>query len=354
MDFASPQWLWWLGAAPLGALLAMLCWQRRLRATAAWAARGLWDRLLPTYHPRRMILWSLLLATVLAAATLALARPRWGASETHVERRGVDIVFVLDTSLSMATRDVSPSRLWVAQTLIRRLVRELAGNRFGLVQAEGDGVVMVPLTADGAVIDLLLDAVLPGSLPKPGTQLRPALERALALFPTDSGKHQVMIVLSDGEDHGSGLDSIGDRLASAGVVAHCIGVGTLSGMPLELPGSEPGAAVEYKRDQDGQIVVSRLIEESLRTVSRDSGGIYLRASGPATDHDPLIARIREMDSRSYGSEWLNTQEERHQWATAVAMGALTLLLGLSPFSRSKDEPSQRHRPRLSRPEVTRP
>ncbi len=337
MDFAAPQWLWWLIAAPIGASLASLSWRRRLRATAAWAARGLWDRLLPTYQPRRLVLRSLLLALALAAVVIALSRPRWGASETQIERRGVDIVFVLDTSLSMATRDLAPSRLWVAQTLIRQLVRELAGNRFALVQAEGDGVVMVPLTADSAVIDLLLDAVLPGSLPKPGTQLRPALDRALQLFPDGSGKHRVMILLSDGEDHGTGLDSIGDRLAAEGVIVHAIGVGTLAGKPLELPQSDPSAEVEYKRDPNGQIVVSRLIEDSLVAVSRASGGLYLRASGSATDHSLLIGRIREMDTRSYGADWLNTLEERHQWATAVAVLALTLMLGLSPFShRSRD------------------
>ncbi len=99
---------------------------------------------------------------------LALAQPRWGESEQKIERHGVDVVFVLDTSLSMATTDLPPNRLWVAQTLVRRLVQALPGHRVALVQAEGDGVVMVPLTADSAVLDLVLDAVLPGSLPTPG------------------------------------------------------------------------------------------------------------------------------------------------------------------------------------------
>ena len=83
-----------------------------------------------------------------------MAQPRWGTGEQQVERQGVDIVFVLDTSLSMATRDVVPNRLWVAQTLVRQMAKDLPGHRVALVQAEGDGVVMVPLTADVAVLEL--------------------------------------------------------------------------------------------------------------------------------------------------------------------------------------------------------
>lgn len=331
MDFAAPQWLWLLTTAPAAALVAALSWHRRLRATAAWAARGLWDRLLPTYAPRRLVVWNLLLAVAVAGVALALARPRWGATEQRVERRGVDIVFVLDTSLSMATRDLGPSRLWVAQTLIRRLVQDLPGNRIALVQAEGDSEVMVPLTPDAAVIDLLLDSVQPGSLPTPGTELRPALERGLELFPVGGDKHRTMILLSDGEDHGTGLESIRDRLRSAGIVVHAIGVGTLAGQPLEMPRLEPGAAVEYKRDGDGDIVVSRLVEETLRAISSDTGGLYLRATGAAMDRSPLVARIEAMEQQAYGSDWITAREERFQWPAAVSAAALVLLLGVPIF-----------------------
>ncbi len=339
MDFAAPHWLWWLGAAPAAALLAALGWRRRLQATAAWAAPGLWDRLLPTWDPRRLAMSSLTLAVALAALALALARPRWGLTEQRLERRGVDVVFVLDTSLSMATRDLEPSRLWVAQTLIRRLVRALPGHRVALVQAEGDGVARVPLTTDAAVIDLVLDTVLPGSLPTPGTELRPSLERALELFPPGRGKHRALVLVSDGEDHGSGLDRAAARLRDEGVVVHSVGVGTRAGKPLELP--QPGgagAAVRYKRDQEGNVVVSRLREETLERLARATGGIYLRATGAATDPAPLVARIEAMDRRSYGSERIQALEERFQWPAAAAVAALVLHLSISPFRRRRNPP----------------
>ncbi|MEM7585972.1 MAG: VWA domain-containing protein [Acidobacteriota bacterium] len=333
MDFAAPLWLWMLIAAPITGLVVAWCWRRRQQAAAAWAARSLWDRLLPTHDPNRLIAWNLLLVVGVAGVALGLSRPRWGATEQQVERQGVDIVFVLDTSLSMATRDVQPSRLWVAQTLIRRLVEELPGNRIALVQAEGDGVVMVPLTADGAVIDLLLDAVQPGSLPTPGTELRPSLERALALFPEGGGKHRALVLLSDGEDHGTDLEKILPRLREEGVVVHAIGVGTREGKPLELPQFETGTPIEYKRDESGNVVVSRLMEDTLERLTRETDGVYLRATSAAMDPGALISRIQAMEKQSYGSEVVNTLEERFQWPIGLAVLTLILHLLLSPFRR---------------------
>lgn len=350
MKFAHPEWLWLLLAAPAAAAVAGWCWRRRLRAVAQWASRSLWDRLLPTHDPRRLVTFCVLLMVAVLAVALALARPRWGTSEQTVERQGVDVVFVLDTSLSMATRDVAPSRIWVAQTLIRRLSQELPGHRLALVQAEGDGVVMVPLTSDAAVIDLLLDAVLPGSLPTPGTELAPALEDALELFPDDDGKHKVMVLFSDGEDHGDGLDKVADRLHDSGVVVHAVGVGTREGKPLELPPTAENSAagtgasgrpapggVEYKRDEAGNVVVSRLMEDNLEKLSRKTGGIYLRAASAGIELGRLTAAIDAMEKRSYGAEAVNTLEERFQWPLTLAILALTLQLVISPFRRPREE-----------------
>ncbi len=338
MEFASPQWLWLLAVAPATALVSVLGWRRRLRAAAAWAARSLWDRLLPGYRPRRLAVSSLLLALAVAGTALTLARPRWGTSEQQVVRRGVDVVFVLDTSLSMATSDLEPSRLWVAQTLIRRLVRELPGHRVALVQAEGDGVVMVPLTTDGAVIDMVLDAVQAGSLPTPGTELRPALERARTLFPDGGDQHRVLVLVSDGEDHGADLEKIVPRLREDGVAVHTLGVGTRQGKPLELPREGQDAPVEYKRDEAGSVVVSRLIEDTLEQLSRGTGGIYLRAAGAAADLSPIVARIESMARRSHGSDLISSLGERFQWPAGAAILALALHLSISPFRKQTGAP----------------
>ncbi len=338
MDFAAPKLLLVLIAAPGTALLCSFLWRRRRRHVAAWSASGLWNRLLPTYRPTRMTLGTLALTLAVIGLALALARPRWGSVEQTVERTGVDVVFVLDTSLSMATRDVQPSRLWVAQSLVRDMARSFSGERVALVQAEGDGVVMAPLTVDSAVIDLLLDAVAPGSLPTPGTELGPALERGIDLFAEGTEGHRVMIVLSDGEDHGRGLAKATSLAKDAEVVVHAIGVGTPEGLPLELP-QAAGKPVEYKTDENGNVVVSRLEERTLESLSRETGGVYIRATSAATRVEAVVDRVSRMTRRSIGEETITALEERFQLPLALAIASLLIYLVLPIFARRQGEVS---------------
>jgi Ca-activated chloride channel family protein len=327
MSFADPDLLWLLLLAPAAAAAAAWLWRRRLAADAAWASRALWKRLLPAYAPRRLTLAVATLAVAVLGASFALARPRWGSGEQKVERKGVDVVFLLDSSLSMAAMDAPPSRLFVAKSLIRRMVREMPGNRVALVQTEGDSLVLAPLTLDGAVIDLLLDSVDAGSLPTPGTELAPGITTALRLFGQGSEKHRVLVILSDGEDFGGGLDNEIGRLKDEGVVVFAIGAGTPQGTTLPIPGS-PG---ELKKDQDGNVVVSQLHEETLEKLARATGGAYLRAGSAAADPTPILRQIDRLEKRTIDSQSLSTLEERFQWPLALAALALLLHLGVGPF-----------------------
>ncbi len=332
MTFAEPNLLALALLAPLAAAAAAALWRRRLAADAAWASRGLWDRLLAGYRPRRLALSVVALALAVLGTALALARPRWGSAEQTVERQGVDLVFLLDSSLSMAARDASPSRLDVAKALVRRITAALPGSRVGLVQSEGVGVVLTPLTIDAAVIDLLLDTIDPGSLPVPGTELAPGLEAAVGLFGEGGGKHRVLVLLSDGEDHGSGLATLTERLRGEGIVVCAFGIGTPEGGTLPLPG-ETGRPVELKRDADDQVVVSRLHEEGLEDLARATGGVYLRATSAAADPAPVLRRIARMEQRTLEGDFLSTQEERFQWPLGLAVAGLLVYLGCSPFAR---------------------
>lgn len=327
--FAEPRLLWLALLAPVAAAaLAFWLWRRRLAADAAWASRGLWDRLLPAYSPRRLKASVLCLALAVLGVGLALARPRWGAGQEEVERQGVDVVFLLDSSLSMGTLDVPPSRLYVAKALVRRMTRAMPGNRIALVQTEGTGVVLAPLTLDGAVIDLLLDTVEPGSLPTPGTELAPGLEAALKLFGEGSEKHRVLVLLSDGEDHGGGIEQQVARLREEGVIVHAFGLGTPSGGPVPIPGTNNRA---FKRESDGSLVVSRLHEDTLEGLTRATNGTYVRVVSAAADPTPVLQKIDGMEKRTIESQLSNHLAERFQWPLALAAGALLLHLALGPF-----------------------
>ena len=339
MNFAEPRLLWLFTLAPVAAAAATWLWRRRLAADAAWAARGLWDRLLPAYAPRRIALSVATLALAVLGASLALARPRWGGGEQTVERKGVDVVFLVDSSLSMGAEDVPPSRLFVAKTLVRRMSRAMPGNRVGLVQMEGTGVVLAPLTLDGAVLDMLLDTIDPGSLPTPGTEIAPGIEAAIRLFGEGREKHRVLVLLSDGEDHGGGLAAQIANLKEHGVAVHALGIGTPEGARVPLPGS-----ASFKREQDGSFVQSRLHEEVLEDVARATGGSYLRVTSAAVDPFPVLRRIDQMEKRTLESQTVSTLEERFQWPLALAVIALLLHLAVGPFAELRHPRPERGRP----------
>jgi Ca-activated chloride channel family protein len=339
MTFGAPLLLWLALLAPAVAALSYWLWRRRFAADAAWATRGLWDRLLPGFSPRRVALSVLWLAVAVLGTALALARPRWGAGEQKVERKGVDVVFLVDSSLSMGARDVPPSRLYVAKSLVRRMAQAMPGNRVGLVQTEGDGVMLSPLTLDGAVLDLLLDTIDPGSMPTPGTELASGMDTALRTFGQGSEKHRVLVLLSDGEDWGGGLEDETAKLKEAGVVVYTLGIGTLDGAPVPIPGS----AGETKRDGDGNIVVTRLHPEVMEKLARATGGSYLGVASAAADPSPLLRQIDRMEKRTIESQSLSTLEERFQWPLALAVVALLIHLAVGPFAGAKTRPHRTDR-----------
>jgi Ca-activated chloride channel family protein len=336
MTFAHRELLWLIALAPAVMLIAAWFWRRRIAATRTWASHGMWERLRFGYRRRRLLASLSLLALAVAATGIALAHPRWGEVEERVEREGVDIVFVVDSSLSMSAADLPPSRMYVAQALVRSLVRQLPGNRVALVQAEGEGVVMAPLTVDRGVMDLLLDTVAPGTLPVPGTGLAHALELAIELFPEESEKHRVVLLLSDGEDHEGGLDQVAQDLRKNGIVLHSLGIGTLRGSPLPLPNGGPN---ELKRDREGNVIVSKLEEASLRAVASGTGGSYTHVEDAGVDLSDLMSEVRTMETRSFAGEVLTTQESRFQWPLLLAVTALTLFLAVAPVTRARERTS---------------
>ncbi len=153
------------------------------------------------------------------------------------------------------------------------------------------------------------------------------METALRLFGEGSEKHRVLVVVSDGEDFGGGLDSELSKLKESGVIVYALGVGTPQGTTVPVPGS----AAEVKREQDGSVVISRLHEETLEKLARATGGDYLRATSAAADPSRIVRRIDSLEKRTIESQSLSTLEERFQWPLALAALALLVYLGVGPF-----------------------
>ncbi|HEY6548643.1 MAG TPA: VWA domain-containing protein, partial [Vicinamibacteria bacterium] len=327
MVFASPEWLFGLLLLPLVALVEVLCSRRDRERVARFVARPLWPRVVRAESERwRFVRLGLVLAAALGLV-LALARPQWGKVREKVEREGADIVLLLDTSGSMATADVPPSRFFLARAALMNLVTRLEGDRFGLVAFEGEAYPLVPLTLDADAVGLFLDSIEPGFLPTPGSSLAEGVSRGLELFADPTRPHKVMVLVSDGEDLEGEVPAAVSRAREAGVVIHAVGVGTERGEPVPELDAD-GKVSGFKKDEAGQVVVSRLDEAALQGVTRATGGRYFRLTASDPSLSALAAAIEGLDQATVAREYAYRRKERYQWPLGLAFVALSLALGL--------------------------
>lgn len=326
MTFASPAWLWALLALP--ALAAVEWWAARRDAerTARFVSRALWPRVARQPSPRWRVARLFLLLLGAAGLVLALARPQWGIVREKVEREGVDVVFVLDTSGSMATADVPPNRFFLARTALLSLAQRLEGDRLALLAFEGEAYPLVPLTLDADALGLFLDTLEPGAVPTPGTSLGQALERGLELFVDKERRNKVMVLVSDGEDLEGQVEAAVRRAKEAGVVVHAVGVGTEKGDPVPSF-DDQGNPAGYKKLPDGSPVISRLDSAALEAIARGTGGRYFRLSASDTSLAALGAAIEGLEQKSLSREYSYRRKERFQ--VPLGLGLLSTFLGLA-------------------------
>jgi Ca-activated chloride channel family protein len=329
--FAFPWWLLGLLALPLAAGLEVWLVRRDREGLARLVARPLWGRVVR--RPAERWRWVRLTLLLLGAAGVvgALARPQWGIVREKIEREGVDVVLLLDTSASMSTPDVSPNRFFLARQALLQLIARLEGDRFALVAFEGEAYPLVPLTLDADALGLFLGTIEPGIVPAPGTSLGVGLAKGLEAFVDKQRRNKVMVLVSDGEDLEGEVEEAVRRAKEAGVVVHTVGVGTEAGQPVPEIGAD-GRVAGYKRDESGQAVVSRLNMATLEAIARGTGGRTFRITPQDTSLSSLASAIEGMEQKTLAQEYTYRRKERFQMPLAFGLACLTLGL-LVPLPR---------------------
>lgn len=334
MICAQPEWLWGLLALP--AVAAAWWWAARQdrERTARLVARALWPRVVAGPHER----WrALRLALALVGTTgfvLALARPQWGIVREKIEREGVDVVFVLDTSGSMATEDVPPNRFFLARAALQSLIARLPGDRLALLAFEGEAYPLAPLTLDADALGLFLETIEPGIVPAPGSSLGAGLAKGLELFVDKDRRNKVLVLVSDGEDLEGEVEAAVSRAKQAGVVVHTVGVGTEQGEPVPDYDRE-GQRVGFKKQPDGSPVISRFNPRTLEAIAQGTGGRLFRLTPADTSLQGLQAAIEGLEQKTLASEYAYRKKERFQLPLGVGLLAFALALILPLPSRRR-------------------
>jgi Ca-activated chloride channel family protein len=319
MIWRSPQTLWLLASVPVAVLFFVFAWRRRRRALERFAEARLLPVLTPDLDERRRQGQAALLVAAIGLLALALAGPRWGFHWEEVRREGVDLIVALDTSRSMLAADVKPNRLQRAKLAVQDLIKNLKGDRVGLVAFAGSAFVQCPLTLDYEAFSESLRAVDVGIIPKGGTALADAVRAGMGAFEGRQGKYNALIVITDGEDHEGDVDAATQEAVESNVRIYTVGIGTAEG---ELIPAADGAQGFFK-DRRGQVVKSRLDEDSLQKMATATGGAYVRASGAELGLDELYeGYIGNMEKRELSSTMERRFEERFQWPLAGAVACL--------------------------------
>lgn len=285
----------------------------------------------------RVLLWTL--AFVLFV--FALMGPLLGEKVREVKRKGVDIMIALDVSNSMNAQDVQPSRLEKAKYEIRNFVAQLKGDRVGLIVFENDAFLQCPLTSDYSAINLYLDAIRTGYLPRPGTSLAAPLEAARSAFErtltidkseSESSANRVLVVVSDGEDNVGSYEPVIEKTKEAGVTIYSVGVGTVEGSPIPML-DRKGSIVDFKRDKNGEVVSSKLDEGSLAEIARRTDGEYFRINSNYSDFYKLSDVISKIKKTDYKSEEVVDLDNKFQYPLGLGIILLFVEMMLIPNRR---------------------
>ncbi len=313
LSWREPLALVALALVPVLVLALVWARQRRQTALAAFAEAGLLPALVPDLDARRRTVRAALLVVAVLLVVVAIAGPLWGFRWEEVRREGVDLIVAIDTSRSMLATDVKPTRLARAKLAVHDLLTQLHGDRVGLVAFAGSAFVQCPLTLDYGAVGQSLDAIDVGIIPKGGTALAEAIDTGLEAFEGREGKHQAIILITDGEDHEGKVKDAAARAGERSVKVFTVGLGTSEGelIPLESGG--------FVKDRAGQVVKSRLDEETLKQIAVDTGGVYLHATGASLALTDLYRDyIGAMEKRELASTLERRFEHRFQVPLALA------------------------------------
>ncbi|MDP6540504.1 MAG: VWA domain-containing protein [Planctomycetota bacterium] len=313
----------WLLAAPL--VLTAGLWSLRARRAALrrLADERHLDRLLPDRSPARARGRILLACGGTLFAGLALLGPVRGYTLREVERKGLDIVFCIDTSRSMLAGDLKPDRLTRAKREIVGLLGRLKGDRTALLAFAGDVREVAPLTHDRVTLTHFTNTLTTEENLVGGTNLGGALERALALFDGRTGAHEAIVLLTDGEDlEGRGLE-MARVAAERGIRVFVVGMGTAEG------GKIADGARGFVRDESGREVITRLGGATLEEIAGATGGAYLSAESSAIPLEELYTkRISQLEARDLWAGKVRIPHDRYQWPLVLAVGCLLIEAGL--------------------------
>ena len=333
MRFATPEYLHVLWLIPAFALIFWQAARARRRGADRFGERELVAKLSRSVSRWRQNAKLMMILLALTCLAIAVARPQIGTHAVPVKAEGIDLVFALDTSLSMLAEDIKPNRLTRAKHEMSALMDKLRGDRVGIVIFSGASFIQCPLTFDYSAAKMFLDSVNTNSISVPGTALESAIQTAMRAFensPPNSAK--VIVALTDGESHDGDALKAAEDAEKAGVKIYAIGIGSEKGELIPLH-DEQGNLSGYKKDRDGNVVMTKLDQLTLEKIAALTDGQFYHVSSGGIELEKIYGEIANMAKTERETQLVMRYEEQYQYFVGAALLLLAAELLVSERKR---------------------
>lgn len=328
--FANSEYLYLLLLIPLLAIFYTLVARRRRHLLAKFGNLELLKGLMPDFSRGRLRLKFTLYLLAFACVVLAAARPQFGSKLREEKAKGVEMMLVVDVSNSMLAEDFEPNRLERTKYAIGKLFEGLQQERVGLVAFAGEPKVQLPITSDYRMAQAFAKRLSPTLVGEQGTAIGKALQLATLSFSSQSEQSRVIVLITDGENHEDDAIEAARVAKEQGIRIYTIGIGTPEGAPIKING-------EFVKDENGEMVVSKLNEQMLEQIATSTDGAYVRATKQSIGLDEIVKSINEMEKSELSTIRYEEYNEQYQYLLVVAL----VLLLLDNFILSRRNPRLR-------------
>ena len=333
--FANIEILWLLVTIPV--FVAAYIWYtlRKRRQLEEFGDVELMEQLMPNASRIRPNVKFSLVMVALLLLIFAAARPQFGQSERTEKRQGIEAIVALDISNSMLAEDVAPNRLDRAKQMLSKLMDQMVDDKVGLVVFAGDAFVQLPITCDYVSAKMFLNTTTPDLIKTQGTAIGQALSTSIRCFgavsdrdgkPAVSDASRAIILITDGENHEDDAIAVAQRAKEMGIKILVVGIGKPEGTPIPIPGTN-----EYRKDRQGNVVVSKLNEQMCREIAQAGGGIYVRCDNTNTATRAIQKELDTLATQEIETQVFTDYNEQFQSFALIAL--LLLVIDFFIFNR---------------------
>ncbi|MEE3147613.1 MAG: VWA domain-containing protein, partial [Bacteroidota bacterium] len=253
---------------------------------------------------------------------VALVNPKIGTKLETVKREGVDVVFAVDVSKSMDAEDIAPSRIDKAKQLVTQIINNLGSDRVGIIAYAGSAYPQLPITTDYSSAKMFLNSMNTDMLSSQGTAIKDAIELAKTYYNDEEQTNRVLVIISDGEDHAGDVASIAESATEQGIRIFTIGVGSEAGD--RIPIKRNGVVQSYKKDQNGETVITKLDPATLQEIAAEADGEYINGGSTQEVVDKMASALNQMDKKEFEAKQFADFKYQFQWFVAAALFLLII------------------------------